>query len=112
MASWELTAGGTYRPVEGPSWDDHGMPAGVAIGRDQPWRSGSAITFVKAGTRQIFVFVIGENQRLYEHSWNGSIWKWADHGKPSDTPELAYGTPIALTFLDAERHIYVFVTTN
>ncbi|UUU29681.1 hypothetical protein JIX56_07140 [Streptomyces sp. CA-210063] len=63
--------GGTWH------WSAQGTPSGRLI-----LDSVGAITVRDAPTaaQRPYAYVIGDNSKLYANWWDGSTWKWADHG--------------------------------
>jgi len=72
--------------------------------------STSVITFQDGGIQRIYAFGYwGGNDHLYTNYWDGSQWKWADHGLPQSAQGLSLGE--AITYLDPAtrtRRIYAF----
>jgi hypothetical protein len=45
---------------------------------------------------RLYAFVAGEDGHLYENYWDGSQWRWTDHGVPSNT--LLATSPSAIAY--------------
>jgi hypothetical protein len=63
------------------SWTDQGLPpSSFYSGVSDP----SALTYFdsRSGTQRIHVFTTGSFDRMYVNYWDGSSWKWLDHGTP------------------------------
>jgi len=88
-------------------WTDHGTPSGLTVLASPP----EAITYGGRGIDQrISCFVVGENGHLFRNYWNGTgtLWRWADHGKLSDTTAGAQAGAIAYVVRGKPR-IHAFV---
>ena len=92
----------------GWAWADQGTPPGTTIAQLSP----GVITYRKDNLQRIYAFVIGSNGHLYVNYWNGSIWQWADQGRPPGTLVAETQTQHAgsLTYRKGDlRKIWVFV---
>src|SRR5437868_13087862 len=70
----------------------------------------SAIAY-NDGVQRIYAFAAATDGSLYVNYWNGSIWQWADQGKPGTA---AVHSPSAITYFDSagRQHIYAFVASS
>ena len=90
-------------------WADQGMPPGTSVG--EGWGGAAAVTYLDAtGKQRIYVFVEGDNKRIYLNYWDGAQWNWADQGTPSGITKVYLGVGVT-TFLDnsGKQWIYAFL---
>jgi hypothetical protein len=81
--------------------EDQGIPVGVQSLTGDP----SAV--YQAAEDRDFVFVAGQNGRLYEKSWNGRRWLWQDLGVPPLAGSVSGPSAVYQPTLD---RVLVFVT--
>jgi hypothetical protein len=75
--------------------------------------SSSAITFLDSdNSRNIDVFVKGDDNQLVSNHYDGTTWTWIDHGLPPGATSIT--GPRAITYVDdaGHRRIYVFALDN
>jgi Ricin-type beta-trefoil lectin domain-like len=103
------------------AWNDQGaIPASVTP-------SGAAVNVVGVGlgnpamvstvyqptTSEIFAFVMGYDQNLYDCHLAGTDWIWEAHGAPTGTsPLYLLGSPVGAVYDSATDQIFVFVLTE
>ena len=102
------------------AWNDHGaIPASVTP-------SGAAVNVVGGGlgnpapvstvyqptTSEIFAFVIGYDENLYDCHLAGTDWIWEAHGAPTGTKLYLAASPVGAVYDSATDQIFVFVLTQ
>ncbi len=95
-----------YKTDDNWRWANQGKPNGVDLTGNP-----SAITYKdQSGRQRIYVFVPGENGRLYVNYWDGFRWRWADQGRPGSI-SVSHFPISAITYEDQNRidKIYTFV---
>jgi hypothetical protein len=67
----------------------------------------SAVSFPEGNQEWIYVFVLGQNSRLYVRYRIGNEWLWADQGTPPGG--TLYGAPAAVTYRKQnQQRLHVF----
>jgi hypothetical protein len=67
-----------WKDAAGLHWSDKGRPPGGSLALAAP-----SVVARKSGKRQLLdVFAVGGDGRLTGYSFDGSAWKWVDHGLP------------------------------
>lgn len=91
-------------------WTDQGQPFPQADNISLTTLD-SAITYKIGTTQYIEDFIIGTDQKLYRHYWDGAGWHWVSLGSP---PQTAVNRMIgAIHYYDSvakEERKYIFVT--
>ena len=88
------------------SWASRGNPPGTTVGI-----LAGAVTYQAPGTntRWIHVFVWGADKHLYANYWNGTEWKWTDHGTFPNAAADYGSKAAAITYQQSgTQRIYAF----
>jgi hypothetical protein len=88
------------------NWANQGIPPGASSVSDV-----HIITFKDKDIIKIYAFVKGIDGNLHVNYWDGSIWHWANQGKPAGTDvSIPLGV---ITYRENDRQrIYAFVRGN
>jgi hypothetical protein len=84
-------------------WADQGTPAGTKTLSDP-----GVITYRENNIQRIYVFLMGFNNRLYVHYWDGGQWRWADQGMPPGA-KVSHNPGVISYVEGVTRKIYAFV---
>jgi hypothetical protein len=102
------------------AWNDHGAipasvtPSGAAVNVVGGAAGNPAMvsTVYQSTTSEIFAFVIGYDQNLYDCHLAGTDWVWEAHGAPAGTSLYLSGSPVGAVYDSATDQIFVFVLTE
>lgn len=82
-------------------WTNHGAPAGVSISQ------AVGTLAVAAGSNwNPYAFVIGTDGNLWSRWWNGSVWTWTNHSKPSG---VSLSTAVGATVIASGTRPFVYI---